>query len=132
MPRLNLPMPARVFCDKCGRTMPRLLKTPIPQDLNVPWDDLVHDERWLLAGIWLRVGRRIGPTAAFKIGEATIDVLPRHRAYNAMRRLVPCGWVERVGWGTYRLTQRAVDKLTAQAASAKRLTLTQLSRTSET
>lgn len=103
-------LPPVVFCDRCGRQMSRLASQPIPADFQVPWERLHYHEARALAGMMLHHGDDV--YREWGLLDMARAARTRYRAVNnAVRRLVPCGWLQKVRRGVYRLTPMAVETI---------------------
>lgn len=97
------------------------------QDLGLAWDEMIYIERRLVAACLLDHRRQ-----AFRewrpMFMAEYGNMRYRQVQNALRRLVPCRWVERVSRGLYRLSLHAVESM---AWVPPRCTITKLVGTAQ-
>lgn len=118
------------LCPTCQRPYPRL-RTPIPETFELPYSKLMWTEKRVVVAMFK--DHLLGNQGRGEFGEWRMIVplkrgerdprqaelaesswLNFRQVSNAMRRLVACGWVQRVRVGRYRLTPWAVEQLRAQ------------------
>lgn len=116
------------ICAGCGRALPKLY-TAIPESLVLAWDHMQWIERRLLVGIFTDHAQagsssksrgEYGEWDPLSIAERS--QMTYRQAHNALRRLVPCGWVQRVRRGVYRLTPYAVEQLRGRIRATEAIT----------
>lgn len=116
-----------VCCPTCGRALPKISRQPINQDLALVWDEMIYIERRLVAACLLDHRRQ-----AFRewrpMFMAEYGNMRYRQVQNALRRLVPCRWVERVSRGLYRISLHAVESM---AWVPPRCTITKLVGTAQ-
>lgn len=99
-----------VPCPTCGHIMPKISRQPITASLQVHWDNMIFIERKLLAAC-LRE-HRLQPYQTWRcLPMAQKAFMDYRQVMNAIRRLVPTGWLQRVSRGLYRITPHAVAQL---------------------
>jgi hypothetical protein len=113
------------ICKGCGRPLP-VLREPIPVDLDLAWSNMMWIEKRALVAMMLdhvKGTRGRGEFAEWDmLAIGTAGLLMYRQVSNAMRRLVPCRWVERVRKGRYRLTPHAVEQLRPMITPGTRVT----------
>lgn len=99
-----------VPCPTCGHLLPKLSRYPMPEDLQLPWGRLQYPERRLMAACI--IDHRQQPYREWRpMYMAERGNMKYRTVCNALRRLVPCGWLQRVSRGVYRITPYAVESL---------------------
>lgn len=99
-----------VICPCCQRPLPRISRQPIGEDRQVHWNSMQYIERRLLAACLLDHRRQ--PFREWRpMFMAEFGNMKYRQVMNAIRRLAPTGWIQRLSWGVYRLTQFAVEQL---------------------
>lgn len=105
------------LCPGCGRELPKLY-IAIPESMTLGWEGMQWIEQRLLVGIFTDHAQAdLGTKSRGAFGEwdplaiAERSLMTYRQAHNALRRLVPTGWVQRVRRGVYRLTPHAVEQL---------------------
>lgn len=108
-----MPSSTRPLCPTCQRPLP-VLRVPIPEDWVLTWDQLRWLEQRVIVAMMIEHvrGGPKGDFAEWSMMEIKDKAHIRYRQVsNAMRRLVPTGWVTRVRVGRYRLTVGTVESL---------------------
>ncbi len=107
-----------VPCPTCGHIQPKVSRQPITASFQVHWNKggynglpgMIYTERKLLAGCI--TDHRRQPYREWRpLFMAQWANMKYRQVFNALRRLVPCGWVTHVRRGVYRITPMAVAEL---------------------
>lgn len=117
-----------VPCPTCGHILPKMSRYPMPADLVLPWQRLQYIERRLMAACI--IDHRRQPYREWRpMFMAETGNMKYRQVNNALRRLVPCGWVQRVSRGVYRITSYAAETLAWTARP--HWTLTKIANTAQ-